>query len=80
MQGHRLPATLEVIGSNPCPGKINLIKIEKTLTGFLTLKKSTSLRGKKNIWVSIKSIKHYQNFDIEFRALKALRIDYRLIH
>jgi hypothetical protein len=29
MQGHRLPATLEVTGSNPGPGKINLIKIEK---------------------------------------------------
>jgi hypothetical protein len=26
MQGHRLPATLEVTGSNPGPGKINLIK------------------------------------------------------
>jgi hypothetical protein len=25
MQGHRLPATLEVTGSNPGPGKINLI-------------------------------------------------------
>ncbi len=30
MQGHHLPATLEVTGSNPDPGKINLIKIEKT--------------------------------------------------
>ncbi len=29
MQGHRLPATLEVTGSNPGPGNINLIKIEK---------------------------------------------------
>jgi hypothetical protein len=28
MQGHRLPATLEDTGSNPGPGKINLIKIE----------------------------------------------------
>ncbi len=35
---------LEVTGSNPGPGKINLIKIEKKPTGFLTLKKSTSLR------------------------------------
>jgi hypothetical protein len=26
MQGHRLPATLEVTGSNPGQGKINLIK------------------------------------------------------
>jgi hypothetical protein len=26
MQGHLLPATLEVTGSNPGPGKINLIK------------------------------------------------------
>ncbi len=46
--GHRLPVTLEVTGSNPGPGKINLIKIEKkTSTGFLTLIKSTSLQGKK---------------------------------
>ncbi len=29
MQGHRLPATLEVTGSNPGTSKINLIKIEK---------------------------------------------------
>jgi hypothetical protein len=29
MQGHRLPATLEVTGLNPGPGRINLIKIEK---------------------------------------------------
>jgi hypothetical protein len=42
MQGHRLPATLEVTGSNPGPGKINLIE-KKPPTGFLTLKKSTSL-------------------------------------
>jgi hypothetical protein len=47
MQGHRLPATLEVTGSNPGPGKLSLIKIEKTSMGFLTLKKSTSLQGKK---------------------------------
>ncbi len=26
MQGHRLPATLEVTGSNPGPGEINLNK------------------------------------------------------
>ncbi len=45
MQGHRLPAPLEVTGSNPGPGKINLIKIEKKPTGFLTIKKSTFLRG-----------------------------------
>jgi hypothetical protein len=38
---HHLPATIEVTGLNPGPGKINLIKIEKTPT--LTLKKSTSL-------------------------------------
>jgi hypothetical protein len=45
--------TLEVTG----PGKINLIKIEKKpSTGFLSLIKSTSLRGKENVWVSIKSI------------------------
>ncbi len=38
MQGHRLPATLEVTGSNPGPCKINLIKIEKKPSkGFLTL-------------------------------------------
>jgi hypothetical protein len=37
---------LEVTGSNPGPGKINVIKkLKKTPTGFLTLKKSTSLRG-----------------------------------
>jgi hypothetical protein len=42
MQGHRLPAILEVTGSNPGPGKINLIE-KKTPTGFLTLKKSTYL-------------------------------------
>ncbi len=29
MQGHCLPATLEVTGSNPGTGKINLNKIEK---------------------------------------------------
>jgi hypothetical protein len=29
MQGHRLAGTLEVTGSNPGPGKINLIKIDK---------------------------------------------------
>jgi hypothetical protein len=32
MQGHRLPATLEVTGSNPGPGKINLI--EKNTNGI----------------------------------------------
>ncbi len=38
--------TLEVTG----PGKINLIKIEKKpSTGFLSLIKSTSLRGKENV-------------------------------
>jgi hypothetical protein len=43
MQGHRLPAALEVTGWNPGPGKINLNKkIEKTPTGFLTLKNSPS--------------------------------------
>ncbi len=48
MQGHRLPATPEITGSNPGPGKINLIKIEKkTSTGFLTLIKFTSLQGNK---------------------------------
>ncbi len=31
MPGHRLPATLEVTGSNPGPGKINLNKnLEET--------------------------------------------------
>ncbi len=29
MQGHCLPATLEVTGSNPGPGKINVIKLKK---------------------------------------------------
>jgi hypothetical protein len=37
---------LEVTVSNPSPGKIKLIKIgKKAPTGFLTLKKSTSLQG-----------------------------------
>jgi hypothetical protein len=46
MQGHPLPATLEVTGSNPGPDNINLIK--KTPTGFLTVKKSTlSMRNKR---------------------------------
>ncbi len=37
---------LEVTGSNPGPGKISFKKFEKkTPTGFLTLKKSTSLPG-----------------------------------
>ncbi len=62
MQGHRLPAIprgidmLEVTGSNPGPGKINLIRLKKHQRGFLTLKKSTSLWGKKDAWVCIKSI------------------------
>jgi hypothetical protein len=34
MQGHRLPATLEVTGSNPGPGKINILKIEKNIKGI----------------------------------------------
>ncbi len=41
MQGHHLPATLEVTGSNPGPGKIYNI-VEKN--GFLTLNKSNSLK------------------------------------
>ena len=49
MLGHRLFAILdmlEVTRLNPGPGKINLIKkLKKTPKGFLTLKKSTSLRG-----------------------------------
>jgi hypothetical protein len=37
---------LELTGSIPCPGKINLIKkLKKITTGFLTLRKSTSLQG-----------------------------------
>jgi hypothetical protein len=36
MQGHRLPATLEVTGLNLSPGKINLIKIEKNINGHLS--------------------------------------------
>jgi hypothetical protein len=48
MQGHLLPANLKVTGSNPGPGKINIIKIEKKhQRRFLTLIKSTSLLGKK---------------------------------
>ncbi len=34
MQGHRLPATLEVTGLNPGQGKINLIIIEKNTNGI----------------------------------------------
>ncbi len=58
MQGHRLPATLDVTGLNPDSGKINLIKIEKISKGFLTLKKSASLQGKKGRLSWYK--KHYQ--------------------
>jgi hypothetical protein len=39
MQGHRLPAILEVKGSNLVPGKINLIKIEKNTNGIPDSKK-----------------------------------------
>jgi hypothetical protein len=49
MQGHHLPATLEVTGSNPGPGKINLIKIEKTSNGIPDSKKvhlSTRKKGR----------------------------------
>ncbi len=41
MQGHRLPATLEVTGSNPGPGKINLI--EKNTNGIPDSKKNPPL-------------------------------------
>ncbi len=45
MQGHRLPATLEVTGSNPGPGKINLI--EKNTNGIPDSKKvHLSMRNK----------------------------------
>jgi hypothetical protein len=45
---HRGIDMLEVTGSNHGPGKIILIKkLKKTPTGFLTLKKSTSLRREK---------------------------------
>ena len=47
MQGRRLPATLEVTGSNPGPGKINLI--EKTTNGIPDSKKvhlSMSYKGR----------------------------------
>ncbi len=37
MQGHRLPATLEVTDSNPGPGKINLI--DKNTKGIPDSKK-----------------------------------------
>jgi hypothetical protein len=36
---------LEVTGSNPGPGKINLIIIEKNTNGIRDSKKSTFLRG-----------------------------------
>ncbi len=46
MQGHRLPATLEVTGSNPGPGKINLI--EKNAKGIPDSKKvHLSMRNKR---------------------------------
>jgi hypothetical protein len=46
MQGHRLPATLEVTGSNPGPGKINLI--EKNINGIPDSKKvHLSMRNKR---------------------------------
>ncbi len=45
MQGHRLPATLEITGSNPGPGKINLI--EKNTNGIPDSKKvHLSVRNK----------------------------------
>jgi hypothetical protein len=48
MQWHRLPATLEVTGSNPAPGKINLIKIEKNTNGIPDSKKvHLSIRNKR---------------------------------
>jgi hypothetical protein len=50
MQGHHLPATLEVIGSNPDPGKIKLIKIEKNHQQDSRLKLSPPLyEEKKNV-------------------------------
>ncbi len=39
LQGHRLPATLEVTGSNPGPGKINLNKNLKKTDGIPDSKK-----------------------------------------
>ncbi len=41
IQGHRLPATLEVTGSNPGPSEINLI--EKNTNGIPDPKKSPPL-------------------------------------
>ncbi len=59
MQGHRLPATLQVTGLNPgrpaC--KIDLINIEKTSSGFLTLEKVHSLYKEKRTFELDK--KHY---------------------
>ncbi len=43
MQGHCLPATLEITGSNPGTGTINWNKNWKKPMGFLNLKKSTFL-------------------------------------
>ncbi len=37
-----LSATVKVSGSNPGPGKMNKVKIDRKI-GFLTLKKSNSL-------------------------------------
>jgi hypothetical protein len=46
MQRHRQPATLEVTGSNPGPGKINLI--EKNTNGIPDNKKvHLSMRNKR---------------------------------
>jgi hypothetical protein len=47
MQGHRLTATLKVTGSNPGPGKINLIKIGKNTNGIPDSKKVHLSMGKK---------------------------------
>jgi hypothetical protein len=48
MQGHRLPATLEVKGSNTGPGEINLI--EKNTNRILDSKKvHLSMRNKRTL-------------------------------
>ncbi len=59
MQGHRLPATLEVTGSNPGPGKINLI--EKNTNRIPDSKKvHLSMRNKSTFELILKALSQLQ--------------------
>ncbi len=49
---------LEVTGSNPCPGKINLIKLKKTANGIPDSKKVHLYMRKKEPLVSKKALLH----------------------